>query len=124
MTTFDPISDLIASINNSISNKRYVLIVPSSTLKHKILELLKKEGIIKSVDQIKEGNFSKLEIQLNNQYTSYKKISKPGKRIYVKYARIPKNKREKIILSTPKGIMTASQAIKNNVGGEVIMEVS
>ena len=120
----DPISNLISSINNSISNNRYTLEVPSSSLKYRILVLLQKEGIIKSVNQIKNEEFAKLEIHLNGSYKKFIKISKPGKRIYVKYSKIPRNRREKMILSTPKGIMTAPQAIRENIGGEILMEVS
>ena len=124
MTTFDPISDLIASINNSISNDRYSLEVPFSTLKFRILTLLQKEGVIKKVDPVKKDKFLALEIHLNNRFNKFKKISKPGRRVYTKYVKIPRNKREILVLSTPKGIMTAPRAIKENIGGEIIMEVS
>lgn len=124
MTTFDPISDLTSSINNSILNSSYRLEVPYSVLKFKILTLLHKEGLIKKVDQIKKGKFTTLQIQLDKQFNQFKKISKPGRRVYVKYSKIPRRSKETLILSTPKGIMTAPKAVKENVGGEVLMEVS
>ena|SRR3990167_10125354 len=123
MITFDPISDLITSINNTIMNDRNRLEVPFSTLKYKILILLQNEGIIKKVDQVKRDKFLVLDINLGSHNSKFKKISKPGRRVYVKYAKIPKNKKEILVLSTPKGIMTATSAIKENIGGELLMEI-
>lgn len=124
MTTFDPISDLTSSINNSILNRSHSLEVPYSALKFRILTLLQKEGIIKKVDQVKKNKFFILQIQLDKQFNKFKKISKPGRRVYLKYSKIPRRNKETLILSTPKGIMTAQKAVKENVGGEVLMEVS
>jgi small subunit ribosomal protein S8 len=54
-----------------------------------------------------------------------KRVSKPGRRVYSKSTSIPKvlNGLGLAILSTSKGVMSDTDAIKNNLGGEIICKV-
>ena len=54
-----------------------------------------------------------------------KRISKPGRRVYSRAISIPKVKNGLglAILSTSRGVMSDSEAIKNNLGGEIICRV-
>lgn len=94
-----------------------------SKLVEQVAELLKKEGFILSIDR--DG--LNLDIVLNSDlpFNHIKRLSKPGIRRYVNYLAIPRPKTGygMVILTTPKGVLTGSQARKQKVGGELICEV-
>ena len=54
-----------------------------------------------------------------------KRVSKPGRRVYSRANSIPKiqNGLGLAIISTPKGVMSDSDARKNNIGGEIICRI-
>ena len=96
-----------------------------------ILEILKKEGYIKDFFIEKTEN-NKISLKINLKYyegypviKEIKRISKPGRRVYSRATSIPKvmNGLGLAILSTPKGVMSDTEARKNNVGGEIICRV-
>jgi len=123
MSISDPISNLIVYLSNATAAGHDSVDVPASSFKNKIADLLQKEGVIVTHTEIEKESFKFLHIQLNPAFTHFKRLSKPGKRWYVKASALPRNKREIIILSTPRGLMTVKDAIKAHVGGELIMEV-
>ena len=131
MTVADPIGDMITRIRNAQMRKLSYVIIPSSNFRAKILDVLKQEGYIldyKTItDKKSKGNFS-----VNLKYSNgtpvikeIKRISKPGRRVYSRATSIPKvmNGLGLAILSTPKGVMSDTDARKNNVGGEIICRV-
>ncbi len=124
MKTSDPIANLLSSFANATRVQKTQVAIPASTLKLHILTVLKEEGIIKEVTTINEGQGDLLSVTLDTKYTKFKRLSKPGRRVYARASQIPRKYRETIIVSTPKGIMTAKKAIKNNLGGEILLEVS
>lgn len=123
MAISDPISNLLVYISNATAAGHESVDVPASSFKIKIVEVLKKEGIIHLYSLVDIHSIRYIHINLNPIYTHFKRLSKPGRRWYIRASALPRNKREIIILSTPNGLMTVKQAIKAHMGGELIMEV-
>jgi len=124
MSTIDPISNLVTSINNKIALNKTELVVPYSRFRKEILNKLKEENVIANYEEINDEKYTQIKIYLLKKPYRFAIISKPGRKIYAKYSEIPRKKRELIILSTSTGLLTAKQAIKKQIGGELIMEVS
>ena len=131
MTFMDPIGDMLTRIRNGKQRLLAKVEMPSSTLRLKILEVLKTEGFITSFYiEKKENNKISLIVDLkyyegNPVIKDIKRISKPGRRVYSRAASIPRiqNGLGLAIISTTKGVMSDIDARKNNIGGEVICKV-
>lgn len=126
----DPIADLLAQIKNAWKVRKEKIIVPYSNIKIAILKIFREKNIVKSI-RLKEENKKKfLVIYLNYidkepPYEDLKRISKPGRRIYVGYREL-KPVRSGFgfrIISTSRGVMLDSEAKKRKLGGEIICEV-
>ena len=131
MTFTDPIGDMFSRIRNGQMRSLNSIEIPSSNFRKSILEILKKEGYIKDFFiEKKEKNKITLKISLK-YYEGYpvikeiKRISKPGRRVYSRATSIPRvmNGLGLAILSTPKGVMSDTEARKHNVGGELICRI-
>ncbi len=128
----DPIADMLTRIRNSIKAGHLKVDVPSSKIKVSIAKILKDEGFIKNFKLIDDNKQKLLRVYLkyltDNQpaVLNLKRISKPGRRVYVKAEdlRPVLNNIGIWIMSTPKGIVTNKSAKKLNVGGEIICEIS
>ena len=128
MLITDPIADMLTRIRNALTAKHEDVLVPASTVKKAIAEILLDEGYIKSYDIRGDGVAKYIHIDLqygpNKQrvITGLKRISKPGLRIYVRKDQLPKvlNGLGIAIISTSRGIMTDREARKQGVGGEVL----
>mgnify|MGYP005740955897 FL=1 len=125
----DPIADLLTRIRNALMRKKESVNAPYSKLKHELTKLLVKEGYLASVKKVKK-DFDELEITLKyfNDQPVIKELvreSKPGLRQYIRYKDIKPHKRGLGIkvLTTSKGLMTDRQAIKSEMGGEIICRV-
>ena len=132
MSFTDPIGDMIARIRNGQMRSHVKIEMPASSFKGEILEILKREGFILNytLDQTVEKK-TKYSIDLKYHSGSpviknIERISKPGRRFYSSAESIPKiqNGLGIAIVSTPKGVMTDTEARKANVGGEIICKVS
>ena len=128
MLITDPIADMLTRIRNALTAKHEDVLVPASTVKKAIAEILLDEGNIKSYDIREDGVAKYIHIDLkygpNKQrvITGLKRISKPGLRIYARKDQLPKvlNGLGIAIISTSRGIMTDREARKQGVGGEVL----
>ena len=128
MLITDPIADMLTRIRNALTAKHEDVLVPASTVKKAIAEILLDEGYIKSYDIREDGVAKYIHIDLqygpNKQrvITGLKRISKPGLRIYARKDQLPKvlNGLGIAIISTSRGIMTDREARKQGVGGEVL----
>ena len=131
MTFVDPIGDMLTRIRNGQMRSLNKISIPFSVFRSKILEVLKKEGYIInfSIDKAKD---SKKILLVDLKYYAgqpvireIKRISKPGRRVYSRATSIPRvhNGLGLAILSTSKGVMSDAEAIKNNLGGEIICRV-
>ncbi len=127
----DPISDMLTRIRNAINAGHLKVDIPSSKLKMAIAKILKDEGFVKNFKIIDDNKQKILRVYLKydkqNQPSvlSIKKISKPGRRVYIKAEDIKPvyNNIGIWILSTSKGIITNKAAKQLNVGGEVLCEI-
>ncbi|MEW6482336.1 MAG: 30S ribosomal protein S8 [bacterium] len=126
--SFDPIADMLTKIRNAQRASHLQIDIPSSGIKIEIARILKDEGYIKGWKVIEDKLQGILRIFLRYSedkepmITEIRRISKPGRRIYVGWKNIPKvlGGRGRVILTTPYGVMTDREARKRLLGGEVI----
>lgn len=129
--TNDPIADMLTRVRNALTAGKLEVIVPKSKIKVEIARILKEEGYIEDFSIGEESPVPLIRVQLKYfgarrerrpVITQLQRISKPGRRVYRKRSELP------IVLSgtgiaivtTPKGVMTAQQARRRGVGGEVL----
>jgi small subunit ribosomal protein S8 len=125
----DPIADLLTRIRNALMRSKETVNAPYSKLKHELAKLLVKEGFLHSVKKVKK-DFDELEITLKyfEEEPVIKELvreSKPGLRKYLSYKEIKPymGGLGLKVLTTSKGLMTDREAIKKQLGGEVICRV-
>lgn len=126
----DPISDFITRLSNAGMAGRTEVRLPYSILKHRIAELLEKEGYIGAVEKTgkdvkKELVVTLLEKDGEPRIQEVKRISKPSRRLYTNANDIGKVKggRGMFVLTTSKGIMSGEQARQEGVGGELLFKI-
>jgi small subunit ribosomal protein S8 len=131
MNVNDPISDLIARINNAQMRKKPKVSTPGSRLRVSVLDVLQNEGFIRGYAKVDHADGrSELEIELKYfdgqpVIREMSRVSKPGRRVYVAVRNLPRvnNGLGLAILSTPKGVMADHDARDANVGGELLCTV-
>ncbi|OHB31228.1 MAG: 30S ribosomal protein S8 [Desulfuromonadaceae bacterium GWC2_58_13] len=131
MAMTDPIADMLTRIRNAGLAKHPKLDVPSSTIKEALASVLKDLGYIKNFKSISDDKQGVLKIYLkfdnDNQHVIHeiKRVSTPGRRVYVGKDEIPmiKNGLGCAILSTSQGLMDDAAARKAQVGGELLCTV-
>lgn len=128
MSMSDPIADFLTIIRNGCkANFKYVD-APTSNIKRQIAKILLNQGFIKRFIVIDDGKQGLLRVWLkyddegNAIINTIRRVSKPGRREYVNVDKLPRvmNNLGIAILTTPKGLMTAREAMRNNVGGEIL----
>jgi small subunit ribosomal protein S8 len=131
MSMTDPLANMFTLIRNGSKAKFEKVDVPFSKMKHEVAKILKQEGFIANFKVAKDEEEREV-IRIFLRYDSnrkelihIKRVSKPGRRIYVGTDRIPTAMSGLgiSILSTPKGILTDKSARKAHVGGEVLCYV-
>jgi small subunit ribosomal protein S8 len=127
MKVTDPIADLLTRLRNASRSRKTMVHIPYSKMKDSICAVLKKGGFILDYSVAGEGVTKEVIVELLEDRSDLhlKRISKPGQRIYIKSTEVPRvlNGLGIAILSTPKGVMTGSQAKKARIGGEYLCEV-
>ena len=130
MSMTDPIADMLTRIRNAQQAGHATLEMPRSKIKLGIAHLLKTEGFLEGYVETGTGVNSavKLFLKYNGDtgaIRGIRRISKPGRRVYVGKAEIPRvrNGLGLAILTTPRGLLTDAQARRAGVGGEVICHV-
>jgi len=126
----DPIADLLTRIRNAVMVGKNEITVPSSKLKVTVAKELKKAGYLTDVkiEAAKPRDILVVTINKpgeNAQINEITRISKPGRRVYVSASDIPKVKsgRGIVLVSTSKGVVTGHDAVKQRLGGEVLLSV-
>jgi len=128
----DPIADMLTRIRNANKARFKSVNVYMSQMNVNIAKVLKKAGYINSYDNVKdEKGQQMLKIVLKYPdtkravITDIKRISKPGRRVYVASDSIPKvlNGYGISVLSTSRGVITDEEARELNVGGEILCKV-
>ncbi len=122
----DPISDLITRIKNASALRKERVVVPFSRFKEAVVNVIKDNGFIVDYKITTLSGHKYLEIILDkNPIMHIKRLSKPGQKLYVSKKNIPRPLRGMglVIISTPMGVISGREAMKNNTGGELICEV-
>lgn len=126
----DPIADLLTRIRNAAMVGKNEVRVPSSKLKMTIAEQLKKANYLADV-AIEAGKpRDTLVITIakpgeNCAINEIARLSRPGRRIYVGADDIPRVKsgRGMVLVSTSKGVIPGHEAVKQRLGGELLLKV-
>jgi len=126
----DPIADMLTRIRNAQAVGEKKIKLPASKRKAAILAILKEEGYIEGFDVIANGAKSDIDVTLKYfqdrpVIAKIQRVSRPGLRIYKQSNAMPDILAGMgiVIVSTPKGVMTAKTARTQNVGGEVLCVV-
>ena len=131
MSLSDPIGDMLTRIRNAQLRRRDVVQTPASTLRGRVLDVLKSEGFIRGYSESKMDNgVAQFDIELKYSdntpvIRTIERVSRPGRRVYASVKNIPSvaNGLGVSILSTPKGVMADHEAKAQNLGGEVLCRV-
>jgi len=131
MYVIDPIADMLTRIRNANDARHEAVDIPASRMKKEIAQILLDEGFIKEYEIIDDGKSGIIRIKLKygvnkeKAITGLKRISKPGRRVYVNKDELPRvlGGYGIAIISTSKGVMTDKKARKEGVGGEVLCYV-
>ena len=131
MSMSDPLADMLTRIRNAGMVKFESLEMPLSNLKADVAKILKSEGYINDFQVVKDEKQGTLKIELkydqHNQaaISGLKRVSKPGRRVYVKHDEIPTvmSGLGVAIVSTSQGVMSDREARATKVGGELLCEV-
>ena len=129
MTMTDPIADMLTRIRNASRVQLPGIELPHSKMKESIAHILKKEGYVSEVAV--EGKMPrKLKVKLKYEgrksvIEGLRRVSTPGMRRYVGATEIPQVRGGLgiSVVSTSQGVMTGTQAKKNNLGGELLCYV-
>lgn len=132
--TSDPIADMLTRIRNALMAGKATVDIPRSKIKAEIARILKEEGFIEDYELVDSSPIPVITIQLKYYgprrtrrpvITNISRISKPGRRVYRSRRDLPRvlSGTGIAILTTPKGVMTAQQARRERVGGEVLCYV-
>ena len=127
----DPIGDMLTRIRNAQMRGKSTVSTPASKLRAWVLDVLADEGYIRGYEKTSSTDgHGAIEISLKYfdgvpVIKELKRISKPGRRVYLGVKDIP-HVRQGLgvsIVSTPQGVMSDANARAKNVGGEVICTV-
>jgi small subunit ribosomal protein S8 len=127
----DPIGDLLTRIRNGQKAGLPVVMSPASRQRENVLKVLEREGYIRGFERynVRPG-IDEIRIELKYHegepvINRIQRVSKPGRRVYSKVTDLPKvfNGLGISILSTPRGVMSDSDARQANVGGEILCQV-
>lgn len=127
----DPLADLLSRIRNGVRNRTKQIMVPFSSVKLSVCEVLKQEGFIEGAEKIDDGKQGVLRIALKygprgEQVINFvKRESKAGCRKYVAVDELPRvlNGMGIAIVSTSQGMMSDRQCREKKVGGELVCTV-
>lgn len=127
----DPVGDFIVRLTNAGAVHKETVSLPYSRLKHAIADKLVARGYLTEAKM--QGKKVKKTLEVGLRYNAdgsayirgVKRISKPGRRMYIKSAEVFPVKFGKgiIVLSTPEGILSGDEARKQKVGGEQLFMI-
>jgi small subunit ribosomal protein S8 len=130
----DPIADMLTRIRNALMVGKANVEVPKSKIKIEIARILKEEGFIEDYTVGEELPVGIINIKLKYfgsrrerrpVITRIERVSTPGRRVYRSRRDLPRvlSGAGIAIVTTPKGVMTAQQARREQVGGEILCYV-
>jgi small subunit ribosomal protein S8 len=135
----DPVADFLTRVRNAVVADHDHVVIPASRFNHELARLLQQEGYIVgfSIDKRrptrrgKETTTTEFEmIEVELKYTEdrepvisgLRRVSKPGRRQYVTADELPRvlGGMGTAIITTSSGLMTANEARRRHIGGEVV----
>lgn len=125
----DPISDMFIRIKNAQKAGHSALQLPYSKFKHEIAKVLENSGFVGKIERKGKKVRKTLEIELNDEEKKLivhdvRLLSKPSRRLYASHDKLPLSRHGGIVIvSTSKGVMSALEAKKAKIGGQLIAEV-
>jgi small subunit ribosomal protein S8 len=127
----DPIADLLARIRNGAHARHAQIVCPASRQKLAIANVLRDNGFVGDVRVDESGTRRKLVVGLRYDdegrpvIAGMRRVSRPGRRVYVGYGRIPKVRSGLglAVLSTSRGVLSDRAAREAKLGGELLCEV-
>ena len=131
MSLSDPLGDMLTRIRNGQRVGKESVLTPASNHREAVLGALEREGYIRGFERRDLGS-GKGEIEIELKYSEgepvireISRVSKPGRRVYSSISDLPRvyNGLGISILSTPRGVLSDSEARVANVGGEVLCKV-
>ena len=136
MSMTDPIADMLTRVRNGLAAGHQTVSMPSSKLKVAIAQILQSEGFVDGLEVVESDDGPQPILRIQLKYvglrrkrrpviTGIKRVSKPGRRVYVGKTDIPwvRSGVGVAILTTPKGVMTGVKAREVGVGGELLCKV-
>jgi small subunit ribosomal protein S8 len=124
MTNY-PVGDFLIQIKNAGLAKRRYVSVSKTKLILSVAKVLAKEGYLGDV--VEEKNLLKVQLKFYKKepvLLDLKLVSRPGLRVYKSAEELKRQKGASfLIVSTPQGVVSSRQAIKQNIGGEAIAEI-
>ena len=131
MSMTDPVADMLTRIRNAQAVRHAEVTMPASSLKGRILAVLKQEGYIADYGVVSDADKPTIRVDLKYfqgrpVIDELKRVSRPGLRVYKGSQELPKVKDGMgiAVVSTSQGIMTGREARKLGLGGEIICYVS
>ncbi|MDR2050516.1 MAG: 30S ribosomal protein S8 [Deltaproteobacteria bacterium] len=122
----DPIADMLTRIRNAHLALHKEVSVPRSKMKEALAAILQQEGYVNAVAV--DGALITIGLKYHKgrpAITALRRISKPGRRVYVGFPDIPQvqNGLGICILSTSSGVLDGDSACGKKVGGELLCEI-
>ena len=129
----DPIADMLTRIRNAVRIERPQVTMPESKVKRGLAEVLKREGYIWDWSEEDEEDRPGKKLLIELKYgpngerviQHIKRVSKPGRRVYSRAARLKPilNGLGISVISTSRGVISDREARQRNLGGEVLCEI-
>jgi small subunit ribosomal protein S8 len=122
----DPIADMMTRVRNAAQARHANVKVPVSKMKREIAKILHEEGYIRGFQLVGKGQSLRIRLKYDAMrepvLRGIKRVSKPGRRVYVGKAKLPRvfGGLGVAIISTSQGVITAREARRRGIGGEVI----
>jgi len=130
MALTDPLGDMLTRIRNGQTARKDSVTTPASKLRARVLDVLQREGYIRGYSEEALGKHPGIRIELKYfegepAIKHVARVSKPGRRVYSGSKELPivRNGLGITIVSTPRGVLSDTEAREQNVGGEVLAEV-
>lgn len=131
MAMTDPIADLLTRLRNGARARKEFVDCPWSVLKDRVVRVLLAEGFVRDCSLIETGKKKNLRVWLRYDdgqrpvISGLKRVSRPGRRVYVGARSMPSLRRGMgiNIVSTPQGVLVDREAVRQNVGGELLCAV-
>jgi small subunit ribosomal protein S8 len=131
MSVSDPVADFLTCVRNAIRAKHRKVDVPASRMKTELTKVLLRERYINNFKVIEDSRQGVLRIYLKysagdeSVITGVKRMSSPGRRVYVPKTRLPRvmGGLGTSIISTSRGLMTDREAREAGLGGELVCQV-